>query len=233
MKRFLRFVEQLQLWVRKRFGHEFRVQVQLPLHLHGSTYGGWTIDPTGVNAESVVYSFGVGEDISFDLSLIETYGCHVYAFDPTPKSIAWVNRQDLPPQFHFFDYGISDYDGDVLFNPPVNPDHVSYTLLARPETASVALQVPVYQLQTIMDLLGHARVDLLKLDVEGAEYAVLQQIGQLQVDITQLLVEFHHRFESVGWRQTEAAIKLLNQGGYKTFYVSPSGEEFSFIRTST
>lgn len=233
MIRFLRFIQRVELWVRKRTSHDFRVKVKRPLQKHGSIYGGWTIDPSGIDADSVVYSFGVGEDISFDLSLIQTFGCHVYAFDPTPKSIAWVQSQGLPAQFHFYDYGIGADDGEALFSPPLNPDHVSYTLLARPETADGAIRVPVYRLQTIMNRLGHSRIDLLKMDVEGAEYAVLPQIEQSKLEISQLLVEFHHRFESVGWRQTHAAISSLNRNGYKSFYISPSGEEFSFIRVGT
>ncbi len=233
MKRFLRFFQRAQMLALKRFSSYFRVQVQRPLQKHGSDYGGWHIDPTNINAESIVYSFGVGEDISFDLSLIQTFGCQVYAFDPTPKSIAWANKQILPPQFHFFDYGIADYDGQTTFNPPINPDHVSYTMLTRPETSSKAIQVPVYRLQTIMNRLGHNHIDLLKMDVEGAEYAVLQQFNQSEPEVDQLLVEFHHRFESVGWQSTRTAIKTLNQRGYRTFFVSSSGEEYSFTRVSS
>ena len=35
---------------------------------------------------------GCGEDISFDLGLIEMFDCDVYGFDPTPKSIDFVNK---------------------------------------------------------------------------------------------------------------------------------------------
>ena len=155
--------------VRRRYYGEFKVQLRRPLHKYGTSYGGWTIDPTGINKNSVVYSFGVGEDISFDLSLIQSFGCAIYAFDPTPKSIAWIGKQDLPPQFHFFDFGIAAYDGQGIFNPPTNSEHVSYTVLARPETENDGIQAPVYQLQTIMNRLNHRRLDLLKMDVEGAE----------------------------------------------------------------
>lgn len=51
----------------------------------GSTYGGWHVVPDGISPESVVYSFGIGEDISFDTAFIATYGTTVHAFDPTPK----------------------------------------------------------------------------------------------------------------------------------------------------
>ncbi|MCA9952588.1 MAG: FkbM family methyltransferase, partial [Anaerolineales bacterium] len=168
-------------------------------------------------------------DISFDLSLIETYGCQVYAFDPTPRSIAWVKSQNLPPEFHFFASGIAAHDGEVTFNPPINLNHVSYTMLERPETAKNAIQVPVFRLQTILQRLNHRRLDILKMDVEGAEYQVIQQLCESDFEIGQLLVEFHHRFAAVGWQQTQTAVHALQQKGFKTFFVSPTVEEFSFL----
>ena len=33
----------------------------------------------------MVYSVGLGQDISWDKALIEKYRCEVYGFDPTPK----------------------------------------------------------------------------------------------------------------------------------------------------
>ena len=50
----------------------------------------------------VVYSFGVGTDIAFDLAMMKKYSAKVCAFDPTPKSIKWVENQDLPSSFRFF-----------------------------------------------------------------------------------------------------------------------------------
>ena len=36
------------------------------------------------------HSGGVGEDASFDLGIIERFGCSVFAFDPTPRAIAFA-----------------------------------------------------------------------------------------------------------------------------------------------
>ena len=61
----------------------------------GSIYGGWTICPDLINEKSIIYSFGVGEDITFDTSLMEKYKVNIFAFDPTPKSIKWVNKSKI------------------------------------------------------------------------------------------------------------------------------------------
>lgn len=42
----------------------------------------WVIVPKGIDEQSVVYSFGAGKDISWDLALIKKYGLTIHAFDP-------------------------------------------------------------------------------------------------------------------------------------------------------
>lgn len=44
----------------------------------GTNYGGWIIpNNINLNENSIVYSGGVGEDISFDLLLQEKYNCNI------------------------------------------------------------------------------------------------------------------------------------------------------------
>ncbi len=62
----------------------------------GSDYGGWTVIPEMVGPELVVYSVGVGSDITFDRAMIERFGCTVHAFDPTPMAREWVAKQTVP-----------------------------------------------------------------------------------------------------------------------------------------
>src|SRR5690606_20346293 len=157
-------------------------------------YGGWEIALQDVSPDTIVYSFGVGEDVTFDREIIEHLGVQVFAFDPTPKSIQWVRDQSLPHRFEFFEYGIADYDGTATFYPPSNPEHVSHTVLPSRTTLDVPIQVPVRRLSTIMSELGHQSVGILKMDIEGAEYAVLEDIERSGIRPQQVLVELHHRF---------------------------------------
>ena len=39
-----------------------------------------------------------------------------------------------------------------------------------------------------------SRIDILKMDIEGAEYDVIDDIINSPVPIAQVLIEFHHRF---------------------------------------
>ena len=197
----------------------------------GSAAACWCICPQNLSASSVTYSIGVGEDISFDLALIQRFGMQVHAFDPTPQSVEWLQGQTPPPEFVFHAYGIAGVDGSCAFVPPENPAHVSHTIVPR-TSSRPGIKVPMHRLGTIMRELRHASIDLLKMDIEGAEYDVLADMISQRIPVKQLLVEFHHRWPQIGVGRTKQAIQALNAAGYRIFNVSPSGEEYSFLQFS-
>jgi len=206
----------------------FAAEVSVPSIRLGTEYGGYAVMLDEVQPESVVYSFGLGEDVSFDLALIERTSCQVFGFDPTPRSIAWVKAQSLPAGFHVRELGIAAHDGQASFAPPQNPAHISHSMVA-PSAASAenGLSFEVRRLTTVMRDLGHERIDLLKMDVEGAEYDVLEDLLQGQVRPRQILVEFHHGMHGIPVARTEQALRALRAAGYRIFDAQPSGREFS------
>lgn len=228
-------VRRLRRLVKVALGKEFLVKLDVICvkERFGSDYGGWDVVTTSIDTHSIVYSFGVGEEASFDTALIEKFNLTIHAFDPTPKSIEWVKRQGFSDRFVMHDYGIAAIDGNVSFSPPENPDHVSHTLLDRPSTKAKAISVPVKRLSTIMKELGHDQIDILKMDIEGAEYDVIKDISKSGIRPLQILVEFHHRFPGVGVKRSKEAIDRLRSMGYQLFSVSTTNEEFCFIRNSS
>ena len=80
-----------------------------------------------------------------------------------------------------------------------------------------------------MRQLGHDQIDILKMDIEGAEYDVINDISMSDTRPKQILVEFHHRFPGVGIDRTKQAISRLKSMGYGLFSISATHEEFCFI----
>jgi FkbM family methyltransferase len=193
-------------------------------------YGAWVVSPTNLSSESVVYSFGIGDEISFDLDLIRRFDVRVHAFDPTPASHRWLEAQQLPDAFIPYTYGLAHYDGTATFYAPTNPSWISHSLLAAEHTQDVELEVPVRRLATVMTELGHDHIDLLKMDIEGAEYEVVEDLVESNLDVRQVLVEFHHRFDSIPPACTAEAVRRLNSIGFRIAHVSPRGEEYTFVR---
>lgn len=205
-------------------------QISIKKEKLGAENACFTIHAESLNNDSVIYSFGVGTDISFDLALMQKFHCKVHAFDPTPKSIKWVKEKGTPKNFIFHPFGLAGKSGKLDLYLPENENHVSGSLLSDMLSSHSKTTVDVYDLPSVMKSLGHQRIDILKMDIEGSEYEVIQNIIENQLDIKQILVEFHHRFKNIGIKKTKSAICVLNEAGYRIFDISPSGEEFSFIR---
>ena len=197
---------------------------------YGNTYGGFFVNPDLLDEDSIVYSIGVGCDVSFDVEIINQHNSCVYAFDPTPKSINWVSRNRLPVQFKFFDFGISKKTGSEVFHLPKNPNYVSGSVFQHADVSEFdTVEVKMKSFQDITRKLGHKKIDILKMDIEGSEYDVIDSILDSDVRIDQILIEFHERFFDDGFQKTMDAIKKIGKKGYKLFGISESKEELSFI----
>ena len=206
-----------------------RAEVTVPTARLGAPGGRWTIATSGLGPETVVYACGVGTDVSFELELIDRCGVTVHAFDPTPLSVEWVAAQRFPPAFHFHPYGVADYDGTARFAPPRKRKFASFSMV-RGGGVGAGIEAPVRRLDTLCRSLGLPPADVLKLDIEGAEYAVLADLLAGDRRPAQILVEFHHRWREVGAGRTRQAIDRLRGAGYRVADVAPNGLELTFVR---
>lgn len=155
--------------------------------------------------------------MTFDLELVEEYGCQVFAFDPTPKSVEWVRQQNLPPEISFNPWGVADFDGSALLYPPLNKTHMSHSLTKHKGTSNEGVTVDFKSIGTTMELLGHNSISLLKMDIEGGEYAVINDIIRNEISVNQLCVEFHHRFSNFDIEDTRKAVSELSSIGLYPF----------------
>ena len=200
---------------------------------YGNSYGGFFVNPKLLNKNSIVYSFGIGEDISFDQALINDHHCNVWGFDPTPKSIKWVNEHKLPPTFYFNSYGIGVVSEMATFYLPKNKNHVSGSAVRNTNIDDLdSIDVSLVNFLEITKKLNHQTIDVLKIDIEGSEYEIIPTLLNSGIEIKQLLIEFHDRFVKDGRTKTNAAIKLLKSFRYEIFAVSDSSEEVSFIKVN-
>lgn len=196
----------------------------------GTEGGAWVVCPAGLSRESVVYSFGLGRDVSFDLDVIRNWGAQVHGFDPTPASLEWLREQSLPPQFHLHPYGLGAVDGEVTFFPPRRKTSSHFSPVQRYRRATAGIKAEVRRLDSIVRDLGHDRIDVLKIDIEGGEYAVLGDVVRCPATVKQLLVEFHHGFEGISIGHTVGALRMLRDAGFRIFSISDRVKEFSLMR---
>ena len=172
----------------------------------------------------MVYSFGCNGQTDFEEELIKMTEtkCEVHVFDFTlPPEVA--ERVQSIERVTFHNYGIGSVDSTIS-----------------EEYAFGSHVVSGYQLNTlptIMKQLGHRWVDLLKIDVEGAEYEVLpsilshyQAVGQ-QVPVTQAQVEYHHWPNKPPAETLVATLKAMETSGFRAFHTefNYNGPAWHFI----
>lgn len=220
-----------KLFIKRISGRELWLKVDTERDVLESD--GWKYIPELLGAKSVVYSLGVGDSLDLDLDLIHHYNLTVHAFDPTPYSEQWVANLELPVNLVFHPWAAAGADGSLRLYRRVNKrgrtSKVMWTADSEAADASDFVDAPAYTIKTMMEKLGHERIDLLKIDVEGAEYEILDSLGNVANLPTQLLVEFHHRFPGIGKQRTATSIENLRKLGYRIFALSETGREIGFV----
>jgi FkbM family methyltransferase len=188
----------------------------------------WTIDARNLRPESNVLCAGAGKDISFEKALIASFDCKVVLLDPSPTGFATVEKENLSHEsLKFLPIGLAGKDGLISFQEPIDATEGSFA--AGESANSNSHQFPCQTLSTLMSSLGWSHIDLLKIDIEGLEYEVIQNILQNQIRIRQICVEFHHgnlfRHQR---KDTISAVLALRRDGYDLIH--RNSWDHTFIR---
>jgi len=184
----------------------------------GTNYGGWYIPLNiNLNKHSVVYSGGVGEDMSFDLLLNDRHNCKIILIDPTARALNHYNEvkhfyndksnfnfegdiqkdyneyiKILNPNFDNFKYineGLWNKKDTLKFYKQSNEKYVSQSLIENMYGENYDL-IQVNSIKNIMEQCNHKQIDLLKLDIEGAEIEVMNQMLDDKIYPKYVLIEF-------------------------------------------
>ena len=160
------------------------------VHL-GTPYGGWFIPDGAVDSSWTCWCVGAGQDISFDLALIERYGVRVRCFDPLPEYGAFARHEARDaPGFTFHEVAITPADGPLTMYSV--SEHSGGALSGFDIVGgSRAYEVEGRSLASLQHELGDPRVDLLKIDLEGLEYEVLPSVDYAALGVRVLCTELH------------------------------------------
>ncbi len=187
----------------------------------------WKFDPRPLHKDANVLSFGIGTDISFEEALTEKFGCAVHCFDPTPQAMEHaIKVRSKNRLINAYPYGILSEDRMLSFFKPADPKSGSLSA-SNLGVGTSFIEVPVMRLRTIMLKLKIDEVDLLKIDIEGSEYAVIDDLVLMRTKVKQICVEFDQPIPP--WR-TERAFQKLYLAGYTP--VEAWGLNWLFVHNS-
>ncbi|TAL32922.1 MAG: hypothetical protein EPN93_14730 [Spirochaetes bacterium] len=172
--------------------------------------GKWVCNPQALPEHAIVYSFGVGGDISFDTGMAGLFGCQVYMFDPSPSV-----KARFPEKERSWRCGAG-----MIHYQPVGIGPVSLEKTRAWDLVIEGARCEVKGLEEIARSLGHTRIDILKMDIEGGEFPVLLALiesGALgKLGVRQVLVEFHI-WTQPQFSQFISIMDGLAKGGYFLF----------------
>jgi FkbM family methyltransferase len=194
---------------------------------------GWLLCHERVPRGALVFGLGVGRNIDFELGLIRDHGATVETFDPTPASAAWLQTLRLPQGFRHHSWAVVATDGAIRLEQRKATRDGAAPMLSVVSSGRIdaeTITAEGYRLSSVVARLQSGVPDLLRMDIEGAEYAVLDDMLATGILPPQLLVEFHHRFPQVGLGATRRAIAGLRAAGYRIAAVSDTGREVTFLR---
>lgn len=223
----------------------------------GTVYGGWILPKDhGLTGESLCYCAGAGEDISFECALVERYRCRVRIIDPTPRAVQHfqdlertvrsgarfpVNNSQIDfysvtnahlNRLSFLPVGLANQDAELKFYLPQNPAHVSCSVVNLQKTDQY-FTAPCLRLSSIMRQQGDSSIDMLKIDIEGAEYGVIEDMVRSCSLPRLLLIEFdeaHTPLDAQAPERIRRHIELLVHSGMRC--VAIEGSNATFVRAS-
>lgn len=199
-----------------RFARHIDPQPYPGLQRLGTRYGGYVVPLDLIDEGWICYSGGLGEDISFELELMDRRRCHVYGFDPVPRAASHVaSTVNGDDRFTFLPVGLWSTDSTLEFFAPASAEHVSHSI-ANLQRTNDSMTAPCRSLRSLMSELGHARIDLLKLDVEGAEYEVLEPVFSGELECRVLCIDFH---KVTSLRDMVDSVNRLRDVGYVPVHV--------------
>ena len=183
-----------------------------PMVRLGTDYGGWWVPVACLLPGAVAFCAGAGEDISFDLEL-HRRGLNVTTFDPTPRAVKFVmaNAPLGEERFRLEPIGWWDEKTMLRFYAPSNPAHVSHSVVNLQKT-STFFEAEVERVLDSAARLGVSHPDIIKMDIEGAEYNVIGSLLDVGPLPEVLCVEFDQPQPT---SKTVRAVQSLRSAGLR------------------
>lgn len=189
----------------------------VPTELLGKT-DQWAITRNSLDAGSFIISAGVGQSITFEDALVARFDATVILLDPSPTGLNTIQARESMRNLTFLPIGLARQSGTHRFVPPERPEEGSFRKAQDGDG-------PLFRCTSVADLLkvhNRHKIDLLKIDVEGCEYEILESILDSRIEVDQICVEIHHnRVIPIDKTVLQAALlilRLVAQGGYRIIY---------------
>lgn len=173
--------------------------------------------PLGKPGDCVVYSFGINFDFSFDKAM-SILGCKVHSFDPfmllkyPPSARGYIKMKAVPPMVQFHSIGLAGHDHRQEF---------------------YGERVDLKTLGTIGSQLNDRKIDILKIDIEGNEWDMLEKMVDEDfnnINVLQICIEVHLDEHLASPSKVKKTLEKLYHKGYDMWHREDNIDHSIFIQ---
>lgn len=149
---------------------------------------GHTFFSDGISSRSVVLDLGANHG-NFSHELIRHFDCHVYAVEANPELCQAIACH---PKLQLTNAAVAGKAGKTAFYISNRSDQSSSIVAEHAGSTARKIEIQTVTLAELIERFANPIVDLLKVDIEGAEIEMFEATpdGLLQ-RCTQITVEFH------------------------------------------
>ena len=145
--------------------------------------------------------------------IADRYGSSIHAFEPAPPAITAMERvlAGKPVTVHSMALGASDTHATLMLGGPGS-------WIGTGDVVGGSVDVEVRDVAAVFDELGLDEIDLLKLNVEGSEFDILDRLEETAwlPRIRILLIQFHE-WHPAATRRRRAARRALRRSHTETW----------------
>lgn len=156
-----------------------------------------------LNSESIVFDLG-GYHGEWSEKIYNLYNCNIYIFEPITELANNIQEKfKNNNKIKVFNYGLSDENNELFIN--VNNDGSSFNT-----TCTNPLKCEVKSIIDFLDEYNINKVDLIKINIEGDEYKLLDSLIENNKIILfdNIQVQFHRFIENSPFRREKIQNEL-------------------------
>jgi FkbM family methyltransferase len=158
-----------------------------------------------LTSAAIVWDVG-GYEGQWTSDIFARFGCRVHVFEPDPAAAESIRRRFAAnPLVAVHAFALGEADGRRSLSVAADASSLE------PDNRGLDTQaVDVRDMIAVWRELGGARVDLLKLNIEGGEYALLERLVEsgLMAEVGELQVQFHDFVPQAEARRQALAAQL-------------------------
>jgi FkbM family methyltransferase len=183
-----------------------------------------TLHPRYLDTRSNVLDLGANHG-HFARAISNRFGCTCVAVEPSPAPFAAIPQSS---QIKKLQLAVAEKSGVMPFH--VARQSTASSLLGQASSHQDTISVGVRSLPELFQELAWSHVDLLKVDIEGSEIAMLAACpDELLKRIAQISIEFHDFCAITPRADVEATLARLHRLGFFSVRMSRVGHQDTWL----